>query len=806
MKRSFGLFFAASSLLLAQSAEHPTGPRITPPTVSAVAPLGISRGTTAEMTIEGFNLAKATAIYFSEPGIKGRIVRVKELPDLPDMRLGANGTPSTVDLGPLPPRNQVTVEVDVSADAEVGPVSARLLTPLGTSPEARFLVEPYYGESPDREPNNSTETAFETYLPAILSGAISRPGDVDFYQIKVKAGDELVFDNSAGMVGSTLQPLVAIVAPDQTVIREFGLAGGEEAIRFAHKFEKEGTYYVRVGDYLQSGRASHFYRIKVGQLPLATSAYPLGVRQGSSTQVALRGYNLGSGTVSVEGKPSPDDDSAVIFRPSTPAGHSFTKVKLALGSLPEVESAGSNRTPATAQNVAVPITVNGKVAAGKPEFFRFRAQKGHNYILDVEARRLGSELDSFLEVLDAKGNAIERATVRPVQETFLTLRDHDSVGRGLRIQSATGLAVGDYMMTGSEILRIDALPPGPDDDTVFESNEGQRVAYFDTSTEAHAVDTPVYKVKIYPPGTQLSPNGLPLVRLYYRNDDGGPGYGKDSAVHFTPSADGEYLVRLTDVRGMGGDGFAYRLNIREPMPDFRLSMNPTNPNIPAGGSIPVTVTALRQDGFDGPIEVSFEGLPPGIKATKGTIAAKQLRTTVLLSAKDDGKLDAAVPFRLLGRAEAAGRAIEHEANPDDHLKLIALAPKPDISMKVETPVVEIEAGGSAEASVSIVRNNGFGGRVPVEVRNLPPTVRVIDVGLNGVLLNEDESKRSFTLEALPDAEGLQQLIYVSGTVETRSGQQNSFAAPQPILLKVVPKIRVSGAMVPSALDRSASPK
>src|SRR5205085_6701038 len=100
---------------------------------------------------EGFNLAGASAIYFSQPGIKARIVHTKELPNLPDIRLGSNGTPSTIDLGPLPPRNQVTLELEVSPEAEIGLVSLRLITPLGASPEGRFLVEPYYGESTDRE-------------------------------------------------------------------------------------------------------------------------------------------------------------------------------------------------------------------------------------------------------------------------------------------------------------------------------------------------------------------------------------------------------------------------------------------------------------------------------------------------------------------------------------------------------------------------------------------------------------------------------------------------------------------------------
>src|SRR6266853_488615 len=102
--------------------KHPTGNRITPPTLNVVSPVGVSRGTTVEMIVEGLNLAKASAIYFSEPGVTGRILRVKELPDLPENRLGSNGTPSTIDVGPLPPRNQVTVQVEVSPDAEIGAV------------------------------------------------------------------------------------------------------------------------------------------------------------------------------------------------------------------------------------------------------------------------------------------------------------------------------------------------------------------------------------------------------------------------------------------------------------------------------------------------------------------------------------------------------------------------------------------------------------------------------------------------------------------------------------------------------------
>src|SRR5216683_7666832 len=98
MKLAFA--FTLLSISLAADLDSPSGHRTTPPTLNSVSPLGVPRGTATEVTIEGLNLAKASAIYFSEPGVTGRILRVKELPDGPDIRLGSNGTPSTIDLGP----------------------------------------------------------------------------------------------------------------------------------------------------------------------------------------------------------------------------------------------------------------------------------------------------------------------------------------------------------------------------------------------------------------------------------------------------------------------------------------------------------------------------------------------------------------------------------------------------------------------------------------------------------------------------------------------------------------------------------
>ena len=660
------------------------------------------------------------------------------------------------------------MEIAVAGDAEVGEVSFRVQTPLGTSPEGTFLIEPPYGESPDREPNDTPETAPEAKLPTILVGAISKPGDLDHFKINVKAGQELVFDNSAGQMGSTLTPVISILAADGSVVHV------SQSTPFAHQFATAGTYYVRVADYQQSGKASHTYRIRVGEFPVATGAFPLGVEKGKNAQIELQGYHLASHKVEVKGAASAEQEDALMLRPEA----AFNQLKLAVGEEPEVIAAGAGQ-----QTVPFPVTINGSVAEKSAQEFRVKLRKGQSVIAEVKAQRLGSKLDSVIEILDAKGKPIERAVVQPVWETSLVLRDHESSGAGLRISNWNGLAVGDIVMAGTEIARVEALPRGPDDDMRVDSFGGQRINLLDTTAEAHAVDQALYKVKILPAGSRPAPNGLPIALINYRNDDGGPGYGRDSLLHFTVPNDGEFIVRIGDVRGVGGKDYAYRLTLREPKPDFRLSVIPKNPNVPTGGTIPITVTAFRVDGYEGPIDVTLENLPAGLHAAKGVIGAGEIATTLLLSADESAKLSAAAPLIVKG---AAGK-IAHYANPDDKLKLISLMPKPDVMMMAQTKEVILEPGGTAEISVKVKRQNGFAGRVPVQVMNLPSGVHVLDVGLNGVLLNEKDTERTFTIEALPSAQPVEQYVYVSGAVETRSNLQNSYAANDPILVKVKPK-------------------
>lgn len=801
------LIVIASTLLLGTGpivavagAEHPTGSRTTPPTIESIEPRGVAVGTTHEMTVEGYNLRGAHAVWFSDPAVRGRVIEVTNLPDVPEPpRLGAAGLVSTVDLGPQPPRYQVRMALTVAENADVGPVRFRFATHFGATPAAAILIEPTYSVYSEGHPSHGKDSDADhprsTSLPAILAGVISKPGDTDYFSVTVEAGQDLLFEEAGRKVGSKIQPIIDVLTGDHQPLRLGRQVRDRSGRAFQHRFEEAGTYLIRIGDYQKSGSKDHFYRLKVGNFPLVESAYPLGIRRGESTAVTLKGFNLGDREFSVQGQPSEMDDKSVLLRPETQNGRAFNAVKLALGDYPEVEATGDNTEVARAQHVTAPVTINGRLTADS-HYFRFGAKKDQLVLIDVTAAQFGSSLDSVIDVLTADGEAIEQATVRAVAVTYTDLFDHTSKQAEIRLQLSKDFEAGDYLMLGSEVMLVTRMPRQPDEGIALESfppiipgrptGGAIRLASFGTSPQAHAKGTPMYKVQIHPPGAQFPPNGLPLARLRYHNDDGRFPHGDDSFLEFRAPADGQYLVRIRDTHRRSGADFTYRLALRPPREDFQLAADPRTPNIPQGERIPVRVTAFRQDGFDGAIRVSVDDLPPGIHATESVIPPGQMVATLMLRADSDAAIGEAHPLKIRGTARVEGTEISKWANQGDRLQFVSVTAPADILITTDKHEVVLEPGQDARITVSVTRKNGFGGRVPVEVLNLPPHTDTPEVGLNRIMITEEKESRTFSIRALPGAKPIEQLIYVAGIVETRSPQPTSFTA-EPIVLRIVEK-------------------
>jgi hypothetical protein len=73
----------------------------------------------------------------------------------------------------------------------------------------------------------------------------------------------------------------------------------------------------------------------------------------------------------------------------------------------------------------------------------------------------------------------------------------------------------------------------------------------------------------------------------------------------------------------------------------------------------------------------------------------------------------------------------------------------DLLTTTEQAEVAVKPGHEVRVTAKIERRNGFAGRVPVSVSGLPHGVRVLDVGLNGILITEKETSRTFVIYVEP---------------------------------------------------------
>jgi hypothetical protein len=170
-------------------------------------------------------------------------------------------------------------------------------------------------------------------------------------------------------------------------------------------------------------------------------------------------------------------------------------------------------------------------------------------------------------------------------------------------------------------------------------------------------------------------------------------------------------------------------------------------------------------------------------ASSATIPAGQDSTLILLSADASASIDAMpTAFKVVGHAKVNGHELTRVANEDAPLDLASVMPPPDAIVTAGLSRVTLEPGQEVKVTLHVERRNGFQGRVPCKVRNLPPGVRVVNVGLNGVLVTETQTSRTFTLHAEDWAKPITQPIYIVGEVESNS---TTMHPSPPLIVEVV---------------------
>ena len=208
----------------------------------------------------------------------------------------------------------------------------------------------------------------------------------------------------------------------------------------------------------------------------------------------------------------------------------------------------------------------------------------------------------------------------------------------------------------------------------------------------------------------------------------------DSYITATLPADGAFYIHLGDAQHQGGPEFAYRLRISSPRPDFALRVVPSSLSVRGGASVPLTVYALRRDGFTNEIALSLQDAPAGFKLNGAKVPAgqDQVRLTLLAPPTPTEK---PLTLSLEGRAIIQGHAVVHLAVPaEDMMQAFAyrhLVPAEELDVAVSgrfmnrmslkilsaTPV-RIPAGGTARVRLS-APSGAFANRFKLELSEPP---------------------------------------------------------------------------------------
>lgn len=236
------------------------------------------------------------------------------------------------------------------------------------------------------------------------------------------------------------------------------------------------------------------------------------------------------------------------------------------------------------------------------------------------------------------------------QSTFgdvrLELDDFDEL---LESAAVTGVNPNDSFPIPS-VLNGRIQTPGEEDVWRFKAVKGQE---YEFDVHASRCGSPLDAVI-----SVCDANGKSI-----QEADDGPGMQTDARLRWSAPDDGDFQIRIRDrLASRGGKRFAYRIRVTSATtPEFKLKMFVDGLNIERGQSVNLKVALDRGPGFKEPVEIAFEGLPPGVTvAGPAVIAANQQEIQIPLKAEKDAKISTA-PVRVIGTAKIGDRQVKQSA-------------------------------------------------------------------------------------------------------------------------------------------------
>ena len=200
----------------------------------------------------------------------------------------------------------------------------------------------------------------------------------------------------------------------------------------------------------------------------------------------------------------------------------------------------------------------------------------------------------------------------------------------------------------------------------------------------------------------------------------------------------------------------------------------------------------RVDGYDGEVWFDIDALPPGLHSNFPVRVQPGQSFAVGNIWADDNSVawEGELSPMITARATIQGKVVERPAGIAGKL---TLADRPSAIIEIasdtlnllaaEPQTIKIHRGDTLSLLVKVDRIEGFTKQIPLGKelagRNLPHGVYVDNIGLNGLLVRENESERQFFVTAVANAELGKRDFFLTGAID---GDVTS----RPVQLEVLP--------------------
>lgn len=289
-------------------------------------------------------------------------------------------------------------------------------------------------------------------------------------------------------------------------------------------------------------------------------------------------------------------------------------------------------------------------------------------------------------------------------------------------------------------------------------------------------------------------------------------YSDSWIENWTAPADGLFVLEIRDLHTRGGPGFVYAIAASRAKPCFQLWLDTDKTQLTPGTSGVVFVRAERKNGFAGEIQLSIDGLPPGVEASCGRILAQGDDGCILLTADHDAQLVASnivvrgtstqtLPDGEVLTLAASAHTFQEIYQPGGgrghwpvEMHTVCVGQRMDLwAVTLDTYDITLKPGETRKIAVTIDRAPGFDKNVTLDVtynhlgsiygNPLPKGVK-LELKESKTLLTGKESAGSITLSAAKDAVPAEkQQVTVMANVSLNFVMKSTYCS-QPLLVTV----------------------